>query len=132
MLQKLSLSHCGLGITLESMEFPPVETLDLSGNCLVVLPSSLATLTTLRHLDVSGNDLRYLSGPPLSSLTGLLTLNLSHNGLERLWDDPLTELYTLETVSATNQILLSLLLQFSIVNVVLVLLIIYFCKTCEI
>jgi len=104
-LKKLSVSHNGLAdqVSVPALEFPRgVESLDLSGNRLFDLPMSLAALPGLRHLDVSGNRIRYLGAAPLASLEALETLNMSGNGLERTWNEPFEKLVRLETLRLDN------------------------------
>ena len=54
--------------------------MNLSGNLLSALPSSLAQATSLKDLDLSSNAFTAFP-PPLASLPHLQTLSLSHNSL---------------------------------------------------
>jgi len=56
-----------------------LTTLDMSGNLLSSVPVAVATLTSLRHLDLSGNKITAVNEEILKNLTSLAYLSLSDN-----------------------------------------------------
>ena len=59
---------------------PSIKVLDVSLNRLFVLPSWIEKLTTLTHLNLSGNDFRHLP-EGLGSLSALTMIDISRNPL---------------------------------------------------
>ena len=76
--------NCGLEVLPESLaQLSQLQTLDISGNQLSALPEGLAQLTQLQNLDVSGNQLGALP-ESLAQLTQLQFLDVSRNQLSAL------------------------------------------------
>ncbi|SEL40056.1 C-terminal novel E3 ligase, LRR-interacting [Pseudomonas agarici] len=76
--------------------FPRLQRLDMSRNILTRLPSALARLTTLKHLDLKANQIVItpVTGAPLTHLTQLEVLILENNSTLSMLPDlsPLTRL----------------------------------------
>ncbi|XP_026464154.1 leucine-rich repeat protein 1-like [Ctenocephalides felis] len=107
-LQTLIIS----GLKLERFETQIIQlrslhTLDLSDNCLKVLPRSLGSLSNLTSLSLSGNSLyisklnewQWLDEMPIRN--SLKTLQLSNNNLSVLPDN-IVQLHNIETLRVDN------------------------------
>lgn len=77
---------------------PKLEVLNLESNAVVKDLSSLATLTTLRELNLSNNQVDNLF--PLTAMTSLATLNLNGNLVVNV--RPLANLYSLQNLNLSN------------------------------
>ncbi|MEE6476395.1 hypothetical protein FKM82_011058 [Ascaphus truei] len=82
-----------LGRALQSGALSSLRKLELVGNNLMYLPMNMfSSLPSLKYLDLSNNSLIGLQAGIFTNLTQLETLNLSHNSLKRLRNATLFDL----------------------------------------
>ncbi|XP_063772959.1 trophoblast glycoprotein [Pseudophryne corroboree] len=74
-----------LARSLQSGSLSNLQTLDLSGNNLLYLPTDIfSSLPSLKHLDLSNNSLLRLKAGTFTNLSHLETLDLRYNSLKNL------------------------------------------------
>ncbi|CAG7730685.1 unnamed protein product [Allacma fusca] len=101
-LKVLRLCGCGIKV-LPFLPLPHLVSLELASNGLnEIKMQSLGSLTRLRHLDLSHNDLTSSRIPSWTPLYNLVTLKLSNNPLKSLTKDTFYGLGRLEFLEILN------------------------------
>ncbi|XP_071810534.1 uncharacterized protein [Asterias amurensis] len=99
---EITASNSGTIRTLLLVDLPSLRSLDLSGNNLMVMPSTLSGLKTLKYLDLSDNNIKSLDANLLSKLPELAKIDVQANKIEtvdRAVLEVLTDLTNLRALS---------------------------------